>query len=223
MIIALHGFLGKASDWDCFPAWHGIDLSKYASLDFQNFAESFNRDNARNDRVLLGYSMGARLGLHALIHSPNSWKAAVIISGHLGIQKDEREERLKKDAILLNRFSNENFDTLMTEWEAQEMFKGCHPFKRKQQDISDEALSTSLRCWSLGNQEDLRQAIFTLPMPIFWIAGDRDHKYKDIALNLKFSHQKSRVWVAENASHRVPWELKEELERQVNIFLNTLT
>ena len=218
-IVALHGFLGDPSDWECFTELplKPVDLSSYCNLSFYDFAEKFNREH-RTSNVLLGYSMGGRLGLHCLIHSPNQWKAAIIISSDPGFtSEDKKEERIIRDKKFLKRFEHEDFDSLMQEWDAQEFFNQETPiFKRNK-----NTLQQSLTGWSLGNQQDLRQAILKLPMPILWIAGGNDKKYSELTKSLKFLNKKSRVWIAENAFHRVPWELKIEFQNQVNAFLKT--
>lgn len=218
-IVALHGFLGDPSDWECFQdlPLKPVYLSSYSNLGFHEFAGAFNREH-QNSNILLGYSMGGRLALHCLIHSPNQWKAAIIISSDPGFtSEDKRQERIIRDKKFLNRFENEDFDALMQEWDAQALFNQETPvFKRNK-----NTLKQSLTEWSLGNQENLREAILQLPMPILWIAGENDKKYSEIYKSLKFLNKKSRVWIAENAFHRVPWEVKIEFQNQVNAFLTS--
>jgi 2-succinyl-6-hydroxy-2,4-cyclohexadiene-1-carboxylate synthase len=223
MVVALHGFLGAASDWDCFHGFQGVDLSLYNSLKLSQFAEKFNHDFACKSKVLVGYSMGARLALHALINSPSAWKAAIIISGHPGLKSThEKLARLKKDEYWLNRLATEKFDEIMSEWDAQTMFKKGFNFKRKEENASHSKIVQGLTYFSLGNQENVTETLSNLPMPILWIAGELDEKFKKIALNMKFLHKKSRIWIAENAYHRVPWEVKIEFETQVKSFIKEI-
>ena len=110
MIYALHGFLGKPSDWDFLdlqnihaPNLHQAPQAK----DFWNWAEDFNREVAAQDDapILLAYSMGGRLALHALLQGPKLWKAAIIVSAHTGLQSEqERTARLQSDAKLAEDF-----------------------------------------------------------------------------------------------------------------------
>ena len=89
MIWALHGAFGDAKDWDALAESLGPDrlaaidlwIDEY-ELPLRDWAFVFNRRVAAVDSapVLLGYSMGARLGLHALIANPQLWKGAILVA-----------------------------------------------------------------------------------------------------------------------------------------------
>lgn len=223
-LFAIHGFLGKPSDFIGFQSLNIIAINPYdfgKNLSFYDFANSFNNSIKTKNNILLGYSMGGRLSLHALIENPKLWKAAIIVSANPGISSlEERRERKKNDESLLNRFLNEDFDVVMKDWESQSLFGSVgHLNKRKKMDYEKDEWIQSLRNWSLGEQEDLKEAIQNLPLPILWIAGEKDLKFKTIASEMKFSHPKSRIWIAPKAFHRVPWDIKQAFEREVNQYL----
>ncbi len=228
-IYAIHGFLGKTSDWDPFLNLSLIPVDpfkcSYPSTLWEFAAEFNNSITSNPHNILLGYSMGGRLALHALLHHQEKWKAAVIISTNPGLQRElEAKERLDKDLALLDRFLHQNFDHVMDEWNCQDLFKedAASSFHRKKEDYTKEILSQSLKTWSLGSQDDLRESLSKLAMPILWIVGGNDKKYLDIAINLKFSNPKSRIWIAPNVSHRVPWALKKEFQEQVKTYIEGL-
>lgn len=225
--MALHGFLGHPSDWDEFSELplQPIDLSQSTSTSLKSFASEFNQTLQGHNNILLGYSMGGRLSLHCLIDSPDRWKAAILVSSGPGLTCDtDRKERIKSDQELLQRFENKNedFDTLINEWNKQNLFNQALPLKKEKSKVLNACLTQGLTSWSLGTQEDLRDKISKLPMPILWIIGEKDTKYRGLTAPLKFLNPKSRVWVAENAFHRVPWEVKIEFQNQVNTFLTSL-
>lgn len=225
-IYAIHGFLGKTSDFDIFSDLNltPIDPFFYHAESLEDFAAKLNASIISNhDSILLGYSMGGRLALHTLINCPKKWKAAIIISSHTGLKSSlEKQERLKKDLCLIKRFEQENFEHMMNEWNNQDLFDPALPLNRKKEDYTSEILKKSLVNFSLGTQEDLKTKIAKLEIPILWIVGEKDKKYLELALNLKFLHPKSRIWIASNAFHRVPWSLKKEFEQQVKIFIEGL-
>jgi len=74
-IVALHGFLGRPSDWD-FLRDAGLDVDA-RELD----------DIPRSGETLLGYSMGGRLALHALLDGAK-FERAVIVSSGLGLENE---------------------------------------------------------------------------------------------------------------------------------------
>lgn len=227
-IYALHGFLGTSTDWErfnfnTFLIAPNLFYSK-KMLNFSEFASNFNKNIVDNDQenILLGYSMGGRLALHSLIDSPDNWKAAIIVSAHPGLNtENEKQERLTNDKKWLQKFQTENFDTVMSEWNAQLNFNKDKPLNLRQGDYTNQMLEQCLDSWSLGLQDDLNEAISKLRMPILWIVGEKDLKFTDLALKLTFSNPKSRVWIAKNCSHRVAWE-SVEFEKQVNLFLEGL-
>jgi len=227
-IYALHGFLGTSTDWEKFNFNHpfiapNLFYSK-KTLNITEFASDFNQNKALEgkENILLGYSMGGRLVLHCLIQSPNKWKAAIIISAHPGLTtENEKQVRLKHDKKWLQKFQTENFDAVMSKWNAQPIFNKDNPLNLKEGDYTSHMLEQCLDGWSLGKQNDLNEAISKLPMPILWIVGENDLKFTELALKLTFSNPKSRVWIAKNCSHRVAWE-SVEFEKKVNLFLEGL-
>ena len=87
MIHALHGNLGSASDWDPLglPEIVAHDLwghlESRPKLNLEVWGAGFSRGVAleTSDPLLLGYSMGGRLALHAILSAPEKWKGAVIV------------------------------------------------------------------------------------------------------------------------------------------------
>ncbi len=83
-IWAIPGFLGVPSDWDIF-SWEGlkkVDLASPSCISFDTWAKHFNREvksHQNSNNILLGYSLGGRLGLHAVIEQPQLWNAAIIV------------------------------------------------------------------------------------------------------------------------------------------------
>lgn len=213
-IIALHGFLGHPSDWKhCgLQEARAVDLfSAPYSLHLDQWGEQFNARLSSfeiESPVLLGYSLGGRLALHALIQNPALYKSAVIISSHPGIaDKEKRLERLAQDKEWAKRFRQEEWNQIIERWNQQSIFKtSASPFQRLEKDYHRESLAQALECASLGVQEDLRGKIKTLPLPILWIVGENDTKYCALAESLSFSHPASKVVKIPSAGHRTPWD-----------------
>lgn len=212
-IRCLHGFLGLPSDWNFFPGFCGEEL--YASiLPFHDWVFHFHKKE-QEKRLLLGYSLGGRLALHALTAHPEHWLGAVVISAHPGLpSKKIREERYAHDLRWADRFEQEPWEALMSDWNQQTIFTSSVP--RQEEDFDRKYLSAAMRTWSLGLQEDLTVAIKNLELPILWIAGAKDPKFCQLALKTKHPH--SKIWIAPDASHRVPWETPNAFYQQVQQF-----
>jgi 2-succinyl-6-hydroxy-2,4-cyclohexadiene-1-carboxylate synthase len=244
----LHGFLGSADDWDSFslearcvkydlfsplsnvdPAFGLIELGDWVNT--MACAQPL-------PRVLLGYSLGGRIALHALIQSPQSWMAAIIVSANLGFrvldQSSERQERIKSDENWARKFETGQWKEVVGEWDAQPVF--CqqnlgHSRKdsaermlpvRFEKDFSRMRLANSLRNCSLGHQMDLRPALRQLQVPILWISGEQDAKYRSIAQEAAELNPRFKSVVIPGGGHRVPWEKSKEFAQSVVDYLGQL-
>lgn len=227
-IYALHGFLGLPSDWHYLQ---NFSLIPYDHLlhppsptnGLKEWGAQFNRIvDPLLPKVLMGYSLGGRLAMHALTQKPELWSAAILISCHPGLSCPiKKHERLKKDCDWAERFEKEPWDSLMLQWNAQEPFKFSPPQKREENNYSRKQLSDVLRYWSLGNQDHLTPLLQNLTIPILWIAGKQDFAYASLAQSMSFAHPQSKIWIAENAGHRVPWE-SNDFNKVVTEFYHTI-
>ena len=220
MLWCLHGFLGRGADWEVLraawpadlPALRTPDLFAAAPRDesLAAFGERFAREVAADDPapILLGYSLGGRLALHALLARPTLWRAAVIVSAHLGLpDPGTRNERRAADAAWAERFRVEDWDSLREAWNAREVFGGrAQPLARPEAAFDREALAQGLEGWSVGNQADLRPRLALLTMPIRWIAGAEDDRYVSQGEQAAEHGPSVHLVVAPGAAHRVPWE-----------------
>lgn len=223
---ALPGFLGLPSDWDFLKINQtvGVDLSLFPLTGLHDWAKCFNKHallNKSKPAVLMGYSLGGRLALHALLDATECWDAAIIISTHSGLKtEDERKKRLLHDQEWAVRFISEDWRNLMTSWHSQKIFNGdSFHFERFEKDFRRSFLKEALTHASLGNQDDLKCRIADLPMPLLWITGENDHKFSEIADNLDFSNPLSRHIVIANSGHRVPWEEPDLFKQHVQNFI----
>ena len=98
----LHGALGMAADWRGFAkrlaeektGSRAVDLWRFLegqALPLADFGRELNEEAASEvfrgkGRALLGYSLGGRLALHALLEKNHPWQAAVMVSAHPGLE-----------------------------------------------------------------------------------------------------------------------------------------
>lgn len=189
MLTIFPGFLGKPSD---FPS---IDTSR---------------------NVLLGYSMGGRLALQALIDGA-SFDRAVIVSAGLNLEEG-RAERRARDEAWARRFELDPWDELMRDWNAQPLFGG-HTIERKEADYDRRALARQLRENSPGVLPPLAPRLHEIAIPILWIAGERDPRYVEVAKRAVALLPHGELWICPGAGHRVPWEQPERFLDRVRQFV----
>lgn len=244
----VHGFLGVPEDWDFLSQAlarrdHGrpvrvtpVDVYEVAVPTAESSLDAWGRALARlasagrsptTRRVLLGYSLGGRLAMHALAAQSGLWDATVLVSAHPGLPSDEREDRLRRDDAWARDFETRPWDDLMTWWESLPAFGGRPaPWSRRESEHRREHLAWTLRSWSLGRQEDLFGALVRFEEPILWIAGEHDPRYVDIGRRLlaarTFAVLPSEVWIAAGAAHRVPWEVPDAFAERLGRFLDAL-
>lgn len=227
MIVALHGFLGLPSDWSRLPfttdfvpinLWD--DLRALTPKDdddaFTAWAENF-LDSIRvmkEKPVLLGYSLGGRLALHALLRAPEVFAAGIIVSAHPGLQDSQaRQERRAHDERWSQRFLDDPWEQVLRDWNAQrtlmspppELARAAIPLSRKEEDFDRVLLARALRSWSLARQADLRSEIRKCPIPLTFLSGSLDAKFSELNAGLKLTDTQRQI-VIPNAGHRVPWD-----------------
>ncbi len=125
----LHGALGSFRDWEglALPQCQAVNLWRSPACgDLFEWARWWAAEVAARDPhpSLLGYSMGGRLALHALLEDPSPWECAVIVSAHPGLK--DAEERRKRLAAWLSRFQNEPFQTVLRDWNWSTTIKTPH-------------------------------------------------------------------------------------------------
>ena len=173
----------------------------------------------------MGYSLGGRLALHALIDQPKLWKGAIIVSAHPGlISSKEREERLKQDKVWAERFFFEEWGSLIASWNSRSAFSAdSFHFIRKESDYQRKLLAQQIVSFSLGHQEDLRQKIAQLFLPLLWITGAEDLPYSKVATEVSFKHPLSRRSSIPHAGHRTPWAQTERFRQEIERFIKYAT
>lgn len=228
---ALHGFLGLPSDWDflqnhpfrCF-AHELFEIGQGSLKEWGSFFNQRVPRKNRNKRVLLGYSLGGRLAMHALEGLEQEWDAAVIISSHPGLRsQEERSSRISQDLKWAKRFAQDPWDIVIEDWNGQEVFKKSAPLSlRKEAAFSRPRLIHALTEWSLAKQEDLRPVLKALSIPILWLVGGHDHISKSHISSLSLSHPQSIIHIVPEAGHRVPWDCSEAFSTILSKFCKNI-
>jgi len=221
MIWALHGAVGMAADWREFAAAMPSHLGEVRRLDLWRFldccpmsldecgralAEEIKRIDP--EPTLIGYSMGGRLALHAMLNQPGLWKSAVIISAHPGLKNEsDRVERREKDAEWSALALKGDWADFIAKWNAQGVLGGGlempDRIKLKERRVS---VARSFVDWSLGTQGDLTADLARITCPTLWLTGERDAKFTQLAELAVPQLQYGKHEVIPGCGHRVPWE-----------------
>ncbi len=184
-------------------------LDLYAARQSMENVGAWLREMAADDAepILLGYSMGGRLALEALVEDCSAWAAAVIVSAQPGLADPvERQARLVSDggwAGMLEK-GEQGWANFQTAWDLQPVLAG-----RARASVSREwreGLDAGFVEWSLGNQPDLVPMLDRVRIPVLWVTGEEDAKYSKVAKRACAVLPGAEHVVVEGAGHRVPWE-----------------
>jgi 2-succinyl-6-hydroxy-2,4-cyclohexadiene-1-carboxylate synthase len=231
MIWALHGNLGEPADWAAtvrflqpFPVSMPC-LWESPPLEFRTWARAFVaavEERKEERRVLMGYSLGARLAMHVLLEGPGFWDAAIFISGHPGLtDQEERECRRRNDHEWAQRLRSGTISEFAKVWNAQAVFGGEGPSCRQLEVLTQhrEAIATAFDCWSLGRQESFGDRLRACPVPQLWVAGARDAKFATLARTMASGAERASAVILNDCGHRVPLQKPRELAECVRPFL----
>jgi 2-succinyl-6-hydroxy-2,4-cyclohexadiene-1-carboxylate synthase len=236
----LHGAVGMAADWRGFAKrlatektgsravdlWRFLDCQPLPLADFGKTlnAEAGGEVSRGCGRALLGYSMGGRLALHALLEKNHPWQAAVIVSAHPGLESEaERETRRASDAAWATRALTGNWQEFLTDWNAQPFLGGAmrEPQASGSLIMRRREIARSYVDWSLGAQLPLWERLHKITIPVLWVVGENDMKFRALAERAVILLPHAKLAIAPTSGHRVPWEAEEWLTEKVFHFLKT--
>lgn len=200
-LVLIHGFLGSSLDWmqvarsigsSCYcllPDLPGHGASAASALSFESqmallAAEIESRQQSPS--FLAGYSMGGRIALYLALRYPHLFKKAVVISGSPGLKtENERQERIKSDALLASKIETD-FEKFLTDWYDLPLFATLkhHPsfpevFEARKRNRPDQ-LATALRTLGTGSQPSLWEELPDCRIPLTFFVGEKDPKYVEI-------------------------------------------
>lgn len=237
-LLALHGFLGRASDWASvarlFPdatleaidlwallAQPGVDDWATVSAAIDGRLAAGRRGGEDVPSFVLAYSFGARLALSsARLASPASQVLGTcFVSCHPGWPDGDgasREARRASDEAWAQRLLTSPEDDIWREWDGQSVFRGSPaPLRAAGLPASRESLARALRMCSLAGQPDRRARLCEWAHPVLWVTGARDSKFVAIADDLRASRLPIEFETCEEAGHRVPWDNPSAFARAV--------
>ncbi len=228
-IFLLHGFLGRPSDWNFIEneisknqsvRIHAVDYLNHPQLGphfkFIEWAENFNKyvqSFGYSKKILIGYSLGGRLALHALQQSPDLWNQLVILSANPGLNSmQEKQARLANDETWAHKFSQMHWQDVMRDWNLQPVFAGnSNEPLRVEHDYDREKVAKCLVQWSLGKQENLENLIRKHRDKISWAVGALDKKFLHMSAAMYDENILKDLKIFDEVSHRIIFDQPEAL------------
>ncbi|QMV13900.1 2-succinyl-6-hydroxy-2,4-cyclohexadiene-1-carboxylate synthase [Vibrio spartinae] len=207
VLVFLHGLLGSRDDWSetlthlrDFPCLtidlcgHGHSYEQHCT-DFDDCCAQIARTIASRlppaqPLVLIGYSLGGRLAMYGAVYG--AWSALnvttlVIEGGNFGLHDESaRQARWQQDQVWANRFASEPIADVLISWYQQPVFSSLNDEQRqdlitRRSDNLGTSIAAMMRATSLALQPDLLPALKTQPIPVQYICGERDQKFRQLA------------------------------------------
>ena len=222
-IFCIHGNFQTSKVWQSLEERLKVEISDLevvaedlCSKQFQSF-DDWTKDfcgrvdaQANGEKsILLGYSLGGRLALHACLSRPDLWETAIVVGADPGLESEEDKKlQLDRDRNWAERLKREPLEKLVDEWDAQSVFCGFENHApRNLGEMDPDRLSHQFEIFSKGVQQNLDPKLAELKnLPILFVSGEKDQKYQVIGEKLAKSSPVFRAQVVADAGHRVPWE-----------------
>lgn len=166
--------------------------------------------------LLVGYSMGARLGLAYALRAPGSFAGVVLIGGRLGIDDaGEAAARAASDDALAAAWTEGALADHLDAWRSQPLLHLGGPIPAWAESVAEErthhdaaGLAQALRAWSTGRMPCLATPLAAahdagqLP-PLLLVVGSRDRAYLEHARAIVEVVPTARLVVVPGAGHAV--------------------
>ena len=230
-IFALHGFAGGPAMWDPLREgsarrWvrarlpgHGAEP---ATRDFEHAVEHLHaeaEEQGLRGACLLGYSMGARLGLGLLLRDPLFFGSAILVGANPGIPESERAARRAWERTWAETLRAEGLETFYESWDGQALLTPARPLSSRARDAREasrrdhesEGLAWAMVELGLGAMPDYRARLAEIDLPVTLVVGSEDTKFLALAREMVSSMQRARLVVVPDAGHNVVLEQPEAL------------
>ena len=213
-IVFLPGFMQHADTWDEVAAAVGqrypSAVVDFATWTFEGRVGEIFAAAGPGD-VVVGYSMGGRLALHAALRS-GVFRGLVLVGASPGIEGDEeREARRVADESLAAWIETHSIEEVVARWERNPVFATqpealveAQRAGRRRHSPAD--LATLLRSAGQGALPAVWDRLPSLPVPLLAVAGSLDSAYAAAAVRMASLAPNAQTAIIEGAGHVVHLE-----------------
>lgn len=207
-VVFLPGFMQHADSWSQVAAAvaerYPVELVDFATWTFDERLGEI-RAAAGPESVVVGYSMGGRLALHAALGS--SWAGLLVLGASAGIpDPDERQQRRAADEKLADWIERRPIDEVVARWERNPVFASQPEELVAAQRAgrlrhSPAELARLLRSAGQGACRPVWDRLDSLMMPVLALAGENDLAYREAAQRIASLVPRGRAGVIAGAGH----------------------
>ncbi len=206
VLVTLHGFLGSASSFNAvvnelehpFEERVAVTISGH---DGETFGDEWRWSDVLDVLaqaikyysrvVLMGYSMGARLALGLALERLTNVDALVLVGAHPGIAtEEERVDRRWWEQAMTDSVLELGVDGFAKHWESLPLWDTQRRLPEKtRSELAERRRSHQARgiAWAMqalgtGAMPNYRSAIAESTIPMLWITGELDEKFRHLAV-----------------------------------------
>jgi 2-succinyl-6-hydroxy-2,4-cyclohexadiene-1-carboxylate synthase len=167
---------------------------------------------------LVGYSLGARVGLGLLLRHTELFEAATLVGVHPGLDGErERAERVAGDEHWCELIEARGIEAFVDAWQAQPLFASqlglpirvLAEQRRQRLAHNPRGLVHSLKTVGLGRMPCYRRRMAEIDLPVTLVAGELDQKFTKLANELAELWPSAEVELVTGAGHNVLLEQPE--------------
>jgi 2-succinyl-6-hydroxy-2,4-cyclohexadiene-1-carboxylate synthase len=231
-VVFLHGFTHTGRSWHPVIAALGERYTSVAD-DIRGHGDASERVPVSLEAVIddvvaaagperytvVGYSMGGRIALHAALAAGDRVERLVLIGASPGIaDQGERSARQRTDEELADEIERSSIDEFARRWAQTPVLAGL-PAAALDAAHADRLRSTpaglarALRGLGTGALPSLWDRLGELPMPVTLVVGERDSKFRAVAVEMARRMPAADVVVVPVAGHAVHLEAPEAIAR----------
>jgi len=221
--VFLHGFSGAPESFERVVAELPDDRTQVAPPLLghgHHGADSFSAEVARLANAireadlapahLIGYSMGARLGLGLVVEHPDVVERATLIGVSPGIGDDEaRRLRRQSDQRWIEKLETEGIEPFVADWEAMPMWasqrqlpESVRAEQRAVRLASDAAgLARAIRVVGQAEMPYYRPRLHDVTVPVQILVGQRDEKFVRLALGMQRENPRFDMAAVDGCGH----------------------
>jgi 2-succinyl-6-hydroxy-2,4-cyclohexadiene-1-carboxylate synthase len=228
-VVFLPGFMQHADTWSPIAAAVGerypVRIVDFETWTFEERVAEI-RAVAHADSVVVGYSMGGRLALHAALDA--AFAGLVVVGASAGIaDADDRGQRREADLELADWIDTHSIEEVVGRWERNPVFASQSPALVEAQragrvDHSPADLARLLRSAGQGALDPIWDRLGSLRMPVLALAGEDDGTYRAAAERIASLVPCGSSGVIAGAGHAAHLEAPDAVRHEILAFIGDL-
>jgi 2-succinyl-6-hydroxy-2,4-cyclohexadiene-1-carboxylate synthase len=229
MVLFIPGFMQRGDAWrpvaELLPERYPSALLDHREHSFEGRLAEI-ADAAAEGSVLVGYSLGGRLALRAVLRDPSRYAGLVTVGATAGIDDPAlRSSRAEADDRLAAWMEAAPIEDVVSIWERQPLFADQPEALIEEQRpgrLSHDpgSLAMLLRTAGQGVLDPVWHELLTLDLPVLAIAGARDEGYVRAAQRMADVAPRGRAAIVEDAGHAAHLQRPQRVAELIEEFLN---